>query len=99
MTHQIIKQPDGKLAIFSHGVDSWIRGDMTAEDVGEYYASRAADNARASALETARAALAGEPGAGLGMYTFAELNAIARKHGHEPLPGPVDEKMLREGEE
>jgi cell division protein FtsB len=59
VTHQIIRQPDGLLAVFSTGVDDWIIEDATAEELGEYYAERAAKEARESALETAQAVLDG----------------------------------------
>jgi hypothetical protein len=33
MTHQIIRQPDGLLAVFSPGVDDWVIADATPEEL------------------------------------------------------------------
>ena len=59
MTHQIIRQPDGRLAVFSTGVDDWIIADATSEELGDYYAERAAKDARKSALDTCDKVLSG----------------------------------------
>lgn len=37
MGHQIIIQPDGKLAVFSSVVDSWILYDATPDELIAYY--------------------------------------------------------------
>jgi hypothetical protein len=44
--HQIIKQPDGKYAIYSTGVDAWIFYDGTAEEVVDFYVEKAEKEAR-----------------------------------------------------
>lgn len=41
MGHQIIKQPDGKFAIFSSMVDSWILFDATPQQIVDYYCAKA----------------------------------------------------------
>ena len=46
MGHQIIRQPDGLYAVFSTGTDTWIKADATREDLIEWYAERAAKDAR-----------------------------------------------------
>lgn len=46
MGHQIIKQPDGKFAIFSSNSDTIIVWDATEEEVVEYFADQAAADAR-----------------------------------------------------
>ena len=61
MSHQIIKQPDGKLAVFSSGVDDWIITGVTRDELCGYYAGEAAKEAHQSALEACNAVLAGEP--------------------------------------
>lgn len=45
MGAQIIKQPDGKLAVFSTGVDGWIFWDATPEELIEHYRDEAARQA------------------------------------------------------
>ena len=41
MGRQVIKQPDGRLCIFSNNSDTIIARDMTPADVIEYFSSRA----------------------------------------------------------
>lgn len=98
MGHQVIQQPDGLLAIYSSESDVWIRYDMTADEVVEYYAERAARDARASARRTCDLVLIGAQREVYYQFamTFAEANARS-KHGDGPvLAGPVDEELLAE---
>lgn len=46
MGHQIIKQPDGRYAVFSSFTDQWVMWDATAEDLERYYAEKASNEAR-----------------------------------------------------
>ncbi|QBJ94516.1 hypothetical protein D0Z67_29555 (plasmid) [Streptomyces seoulensis] len=46
MGHQIIKQPDGRLAVFSSVVDAFVVMDATPEELVEWYAQEAAQDAR-----------------------------------------------------
>jgi hypothetical protein len=98
--HQITKQPDGRLAIFSDGVDGgcWLRWDMTPDEVVEYYAERAAESARESARRTVECVVNDEPRKAYYQFaeTFAVLNATSKYNGHEVLDGPVDEQKLRD---
>jgi hypothetical protein len=98
MGHQVIMQPNGKLAIFSDGVDGWLVSDASAEEIVEYYAERAAETARQSARETVAAVLTGHERRVYHQFTmtFAEANAHARFAGSETLEGPVDEELLAE---
>lgn len=88
MGHQIIKQPDGLLAVWSTGTDSWILYDGTPEEIVEYYAERAAEDARRSARATVDAVLAGEPERRYYQFTmtFEEANREHLERGHEPIP-------------
>lgn len=97
MGHQIVKQPNGLLAIFSDGVNAWLRWDMTPHDVTEYYAERAAQSARESAARTVHKVMTDRPREAYYQFTqtFAELNAVAKASGSEVLDGPVDEDVLR----
>jgi hypothetical protein len=83
--HQIIRQPDGRLAVFSTGVDAWVRKDSTPADLEDWYAARAAEDSRLStrrALEDLAEAEArgGDP---LFRLTFDEANRESRGHGGE----------------
>lgn len=97
MGHQIVKQPDGRLAIFSDGVNDWLRWDMTPHEVVEYYAERAAQSARESASRTVHYVMTDNPRKAYYQFTrtFAELNAVAKHGGSTDGPeGPVDEKTM-----
>lgn len=59
MGHQIIPQPDGKLAVFSSFSDAWIITGASPEELKEYYAGKAADEARKSTQETLDLVLSG----------------------------------------
>lgn len=88
MGHQVIRQPDGRLAVFSSGTCRWIRWDSTPEEVVEWYAERAAEDARRSARRTVDAVLAGretyDPRL---VMTFEEANAESGENGGKVLPG------------
>ena len=81
MGRQIIRQPDGKLAVFSTGTDTWVRRDATPDELVEHYAERAAEVARASARREIAEVLAGQM-RGYG-YTFDEANENSRERGGE----------------
>jgi hypothetical protein len=46
MGHQIIKQPDGRLAVFSSVVDAFVVLDATQQELVDWYAEEAARDAR-----------------------------------------------------
>ena len=85
MGHQIIRQPDGKLAVFSSFVDSWILMDATPEDLGDYYAEKAAEDARRGVARVLEHVLAGEPRKAYYQFTmtFEEANQSSREGGYE----------------
>jgi hypothetical protein len=78
MGHQIIRQPDGLLAVYSSGVDDWVITDATAAELEDYYAARAAEDARRSAREAARAVLAGEASKIYCQFTMTYDEAVAQ---------------------
>jgi hypothetical protein len=98
--HQIVKQPDGRLAIFSVGTNSWLVWDATPEEIVEYYAERAADSARDSARRTVQHVMDDEPRKAYYQFTetFEHLNAIVKACGEssDGPEGPVDEATYRE---
>lgn len=85
MGHQIIRQPDGKLAVFSSVADAWILMDATAEDLADYYAEKAAADARERVAKILEAVQADEPRKVYYQFamTFAEANEDSREHGGE----------------
>ncbi|GAB3251242.1 hypothetical protein [Kineosporia babensis] len=48
MGRQIIQQPDGLYAIFSTSADAFIRWDGTREEITQFFADEAANDARRS---------------------------------------------------
>lgn len=83
MGHQIIMQPDGKLAVFSSVVDDWITTDATPEEILDEFVQDAARQARVRTQYLLDAVLSSNP---QGVYnqlamTFEEANAKAK----EPL--------------
>src|SRR5215469_13537330 len=82
MGHQIIRQPDGLYAVFSTFSDTWIVYDATREDLLDYYAGRAAKDARASASRTLDF-VDEDPRKAYYQFTmtFEEANAKSVKHG------------------
>lgn len=83
MGHQIIRQPDGKLAVYSSGTDTWIISDATPGDLEDYYAERAAEDARRSTRKTLEHVLAGDPRKVYCQFTmtFDEANEASRESG------------------
>lgn len=84
MGRMVIRQPDGRYAVFSTGTDRWIATDMTREQYVEWRVKRAAQEARADAGR-----LLDDLDAGLyyGGYTFGEANAESAANGGEDLIG------------
>jgi hypothetical protein len=61
MGYQVIKQPDGKLAIFSSYTDSWAEKDLLPADVINFFADIAESEARRDATKIVANVLADEP--------------------------------------
>jgi hypothetical protein len=88
MGHQIIKAPDGTYAVFSSFTDTWILSNASPQELEDYYAEKAAKDARRSFRDTL--ALVDE---NLRPYcqftmTFAEANQASIKHGGLDLTKP-----------
>ncbi len=77
MGHQIIKQPNDLFAVFCNNTDSWIFADATSEELLDYYAERAAEEARKRTQEILNHVDAGEPRRAYYQFamTFKEANA------------------------
>lgn len=89
MGYQVIRQPDGKLAVFSSIVDCWAVYDGSPEEIVEWFAEKAAEDARRDAQRVIDAVMAGEPRKAYYQFTmtFDEANAKSGEHGGEVLPG------------
>jgi hypothetical protein len=87
MGHQIIKCPDGTLAVFSNNVDSWVLTNATPGELLDYYAEKAAKQAREDTQRVLDAVLAGEPRRVYCQFTmtFDEADKASVEHGGESL--------------
>lgn len=61
MSEQIIKQPDGRLAVFSSVTNTFIVVDATPEELVEWRAEEAADKARERTRAEIERVLSGKP--------------------------------------
>lgn len=84
--HQIIRQPDGLLAVFSTVVDDWVLTDATAAELEDYYAAKAADDARRRTREITDAVLAGEARKVYYQFTMTYDEAVAEIAERDPGP-------------
>lgn len=80
MGQQIIRQPDGKLAVFSSIVDSWILYDANEEGLEEYFAEQAAAESRRMTRQAIADLDAGVQRRPF-MMSFEEADEIASRHG------------------
>ena len=80
----VIRQPDGRYAVFSTGTDRWVAVNLTREQYIERQSLLAAQEARTDAARLLDDVDAGLVNAG---YTFEEANAESVEHGGEDLSG------------
>lgn len=84
MGYQVIRQPDGMLAIWSSYCDEWAAVGGTADEVAEWFAERAAVSARDSAGRIARQVLAGKAASVYCQFALSFEEADARApHGRK----------------
>ncbi|MFI8191315.1 hypothetical protein ACIF8T_21270 [Streptomyces sp. NPDC085946] len=83
MGQQIIRQPDGKLAVFSSITDTFIVVDATPDELIEWRAEEAAERAREQTRRELDKVLAGNPQAAYhqSAMTWEEAAAKDREHG------------------
>lgn len=87
MGQQIIKQPDGRLAVFSMNIDRFVARDMTADELIDWRVSLAAEHERQRTCEEIGRVLT--PGERLPYFQFTisweravELDCESRKEGY-----------------
>jgi len=98
MGFQVIKQPSGKLAIFSTETDTWACWDGSAEEVVDWFVDRASAGERERVQRVVAAVQEDKPRKVYYQFamTFAEANAHSKHHGGDVLEGPLDEGLLAE---
>jgi hypothetical protein len=90
MGYQVIRQPDGLLAVFSSITDTWAVYDAAPGEIADWFAEIAAARARRDAERTVAAVVAGSPQEAYYQFTmsFGEANEQSREHGGEDLLAP-----------
>lgn len=84
MGQQIIKQSDGRLAVFSTETDTFIIMGATPEEIIEWRAEQAAENARRETRLTLEHVLSGQPRPYAQFtLTWDEASRLNREHGGE----------------
>lgn len=85
MGHQIIEQPDGRLAVFSTVVDAFVVLDATPEELADWYAEEAAKDARERTQRQVARLLRDGPRETYGRraLTWDEALRMHRERGHE----------------
>lgn len=93
MGQQIIKQPDGKLAVFSSITDTFIVVDATPEEILDWRAEEAAQAARERTKRELDHVLTGNPRAAYFQFamTWEEASRMDREHGGD-LDDDTNEK-------
>jgi hypothetical protein len=87
MGYRIVKQPDGKLAVFSSYCDQWAACDASAADVRDWFAASAVESSNISCDRITEAVLDDRPE---DVYyrdvsTIEELDARSLRHGGKTL--------------
>jgi hypothetical protein len=85
MGKQIIRQPNGRYAIFSTGTDTIHMWDATADEVVEHFVERAVEDARREWRRIVECVAAGEPRRVYYQFTMTweEALELDREHGGE----------------
>lgn len=85
MGYQIIKQPDGRFALFSSFTDTIAMWDATAPEIIDWFAERAAQDARIHAARQLGHVDGGHPEEAYHQFTMTWDEALAddREHGGE----------------
>ncbi|MFD3520426.1 hypothetical protein [Streptomyces sp. NPDC058653] len=78
MGQQIIKQPDGKLAVFSTITDTFIVVDATPEELVEWRAEEAAERAREHTLRELGKVLNGDPRSACFQFAMTYEEAVEK---------------------
>lgn len=83
MGHQIIRQPNGMLCVFSTITRTFIIADATPEYLREFYAEQAAAEARERTRKITEAIINGEPQRVYYQFvmTYDEAVELHQKHG------------------
>ncbi|MGW6790030.1 hypothetical protein [Streptomyces chartreusis] len=90
MGQQIIKQPDGRLSVFSTYTDSLIVLDATPEEIVEWRAERAAERAREETRRELARVLDDDNPRPYYQFTITWEEAAAKDRAHDQQGGGRD---------
>lgn len=105
MGNQIIRQPDGLFTVFSSNTETIVVYDATEDEVVEWFAERAAAEARRSAREKVTLVAAGDPRQVYFQFAMTWDEALAADRDHDGdawrefgpdgqrLPSPAEERV------
>ncbi|MEV1245122.1 hypothetical protein [Nonomuraea sp. NPDC049750] len=82
MGNQIIRQPSGKLAIFCSVTDTIIVWDSTEDEIVEWFAERAAEDARRDVRRLIEHVAAGNPRKAYCQFSMTWEEALAEDRKH-----------------
>ena len=83
MGQQVIKQPDGRFAVFSTNTDTITVWDATAEEIVQHFVDQAAKDARRHATETVRKVGDGRARAVYHQFTMSWAEALEKDRDHD----------------
>lgn len=99
MGNQIIKQPDGRLAVFSSFTDTFVLMDATPDEVVEWFGERAAEAERDRTRAVLSHVLADNPRAAYFQFarTWEEACQMNQEHGGDLTYGDTPPSCLHPG--
>lgn len=89
MGHQIIKQPDGRLAVLSSFTDTFVLMDATPDEIVDWFAEQAAARERERTRSVLAHVLADNPRAAYFQFahTWDEACQLNQEHGGDLIYG------------
>ena len=82
MGHQILKQPDGRLAVFSSFTDTFVVMDATPDEIVDWFAEQAAERERERTQAALHHVLADNPRAAYFQFAHTWEEACQLNQGH-----------------
>ncbi len=96
MPHQIIRQPDGRLCVFSTVTDTIVVADATPDELADYYAEGAAGDSRRQTARILEAVLADDPRRVYYQFAMTYEQAAEKHLAHDGEPDMVVQLKSRQ---
>jgi hypothetical protein len=96
MGYQVIRQPDGKLAIFSSYTDTWCESNLRIDEVINFFVDRAVADTYEHMDRVLSAVLTGQPSRVYYQFamSFDEAEVMSAEHGGPVLADPKSQSEL-----